>query len=251
MRVLIADDEPLVRDALRDALAAEPDVEIVAECGDGDDALRLAAERRPDVLLLDVQMPGLTGLDVAARLDPALGAAVVFVTAYDHYAVRAFELASVDYVLKPFAPARLRAALARARERRKDGAAELRVRLDALLARLRAEPPSYLARFVASLAGRLRVIPVEEVIWIEADDNYVRVHTASGSALVRETMKTLESRLDPARFVRVHRSAIVAIGRVRELKPLDSGDYRVVLDGEHITTMSRTYRDEVLRRLQG
>jgi two-component system LytT family response regulator len=247
MRVLIADDEPLVRDAVRDALAAEPDVEIVGECGDGEAALRLATELRPDVLFLDVQMPGLTGLDVAERLDPALGAAVILVTAYDHYAVRAFELASADYVLKPFEPARVRAALARVRERRGSNVAELR----ALLAELRAGPPSYLARFVASLAGRLRVIPVEDVIWIEAADNYVQVHTAAGSALVRETMKTLEARLDPARFVRVHRSAIVAIGRVRELRPLDSGDYKVVLDGGHATTMSRTYRDEVLRRIHG
>jgi two-component system LytT family response regulator len=247
MRILVADDEPLVRAAVRDALAAEPDVEIVGECGDGEAALRLATELRPDVLFLDVQMPGLTGLDVAERLDPSLGAAVVFVTAYDHYAVRAFELASADYVLKPFEPARVRAALARVRERRGSTVAELR----ALLAELRAGPPSYLARFVASLAGRLRVIPVEDVIWIEAADNYVQVHTAAGSALVRETMKTLEARLDPARFVRVHRSAIVAIGRVRELRPLDSGDYKVVLDGGHATTMSRTYRDEVLRRIHG
>lgn len=247
MRVLIADDEPLVRDAVRDAVAAEPDVEVVAECGDGEAALRLATELRPDVLFLDVQMPGLTGLDVAERLDPSLGAAVIFVTAYDHYAVRAFELASADYVLKPFEPARVRAALARVRERRGSNVAELR----ALLADLRAGPPSYLARFVASLAGRLRVIPVEDVIWIEAADNYVQVHTAAGSALVRETMKTLEARLDPARFVRVHRSAIVAMGRVRELRPLDSGDYKVVLDGGHATTMSRTYRDEVLRRIHG
>jgi two-component system LytT family response regulator len=251
MRILVADDEPLVRAAVRDALAAEPDVEIVGECGDGEAALRLATELRPDVLFLDVQMPGLTGLDVAERLDPSLGAAVVFVTAYDHYAVRAFELASADYVLKPFEPARVRAALARVRERREGDAVELRARLDALLAELRAGPPSYLARFVASLAGRLRVIPVEDVIWIEAADNYVQVHTAAGSALVRETMKTLEARLDPARFVRVHRSAIVAIGRVRELRPLDSGDYKVVLDGGHATTMSRTYRDEVLRRIHG
>jgi two-component system LytT family response regulator len=247
MRILVADDEPLVRAAVRDALAAEPDVEIVGECGDGEAALRLATELRPDVLFLDVQMPGLTGLDVAERLDPSLGAAVVFVTAYDHYAVRAFELASADYVLKPFEPARVRAALARVRERRGSTVAELR----ALLAELRAGPPSYLARFVASLAGRLRVIPVEDVIWIEAADNYVQVHTAAGSALVRETMKTLEARLDPAHFVRVHRSAIVAIGRVRELRPLDSGDYKVVLDGGHATTMSRTYRDEVLRRIHG
>jgi two-component system LytT family response regulator len=256
IRTIIVDDEPLVRLALRDALESEPDIEIIAEHADGVEALRATHELRPDLLLLDVQMPGLTGMEVAAALDMDHAPAIVFVTAWSEHAVKAFELHSVDYVLKPFDPARVRTAIARARERlgrRATPAASVDARLDAIVRLLDERPAqaptAYLERFVASLAGRLRVIPIEDVEWIEAADNYARVHTTTGSALVRATMKSLDSRLDPRRFVRVHRSVIVSIAAVRELRPLDSGDYQVVLASGRTVTMSRTFRDEVLGRL--
>jgi len=258
IRTIIVDDEPLVRLALRDALEGEADVEIIAEHGDGVEALYAIRALRPDLLMLDVQMPGLTGMEVAAALDLDHAPAVIFVTAFSEHAVKAFELHSVDYVLKPFDPARIRTAVARVRDRLHQRAARgstgaVDARLDAIVRLLDERPgsgaTSYLERFVASLAGRLRVIPVEDAEWIEAADNYARVHTATGSALVRATMKSLDARLDPRRFVRVHRSVIVSIPAIRELRPLDSGDYHVLLASGRTVTMSRTFRDDVLQRL--
>lgn len=254
LRVLVVDDEPLVRVALRDVLAADPRLEIAGECGDGISALEACATLEPDVVLLDVQMPALSGVEVASELRHAdHRPAVVFITAYDAYAVRAFELEAMDYVLKPFDDERVREALDRVVRRLTSSEQLVGAARDAkvaetlaALARRVAAP----ARFVASIAGRLRVIDASAVDWIEAADNYVRLHTASGSALVRETMKSVESRLDPAEFLRIHRSQIVRLSRVRELTPLDSGDYTVLLTTGHRLTLSRTYRDRFMARLQ-
>lgn len=256
VRVLIVDDEPLVREALRDALAPDARFEIIGECGDGIGALEACAALEPDVVLLDVQMPELTGMEVASQLGlSAHRPAIVFVTAYDAYAVRAFELDAIDYVLKPFDEDRVRAALDRVVRRLTSAtgvaAAERAEREDRLqaaltmLARRASTPP----RFVASVGNRLRVIDAASVDWVEAADNYVRLHTASGSALIRETLKSVEARLDPEEFVRVHRSQLVRLARIRELQPLESGDYTLLLTSGARLTLSRTHRDRVMARL--
>ena len=251
MRVLIVDDEALVREAVRAALRTEADVEIVAEARDGLQAAAAMEAQAPDLVFLDVQMPGVSGVEALASIAPERRPHVVFVTAHDQFAIRAFELDAVDYVLKPFDDDRIVAALARVRRRMTQPAdAPEAERLELLLRRL-AHGDGWQERFLASTGGRLRVIPVGDVVWIEADDNYARLHLSRGSALVRDTMKRLAERLDPRRFVRVHRSAIVAIAQVRELVPLPSGDYDVTLANGTTVVMSRTYRDDVMARLGG
>jgi two-component system LytT family response regulator len=257
LRVLIVDDEPLVREALRDALRGDARFEIAGERGDGLSALDACAELAPDVVLLDVQMPELTGVEVANQLRHAeKRPAVVFVTAYDEHAVRAFELDAIDYVLKPFDEARVRAALDRVVRRltSEDSASATQrdERDERILAALtaiagRGATP---VRFVATVGGRLRVIDAAAVDWIEAADNYVRLHMSSGSVLVRETMKSVEGRLDPEEFARVHRSQIVRLSRIKELQPLESGDYTVLLTTGARLTLSRTHRDRVMARLR-
>jgi two-component system, LytTR family, response regulator len=254
-RVLVADDEPLAREGLVAALAHAPGVVVVAACADGVDALDAIRRLRPDVALLDVQMPGLDGLAVAAALMGESGAgggrpAVVFVTAYDEHAVRAFELHAVDYVLKPYSPERVRAAVARAEGRLRAGAAgALDGRMQALLAALEARP-RWAERLVVASAGRVEVVPVPDVDWIESEGNYVRLHLGPRSLLHREPLKALLERLDPQRFARVHRSAAVNLDRVRELRPLPNGDYVAVLEDGVRVPLSRTYRDGVLDRLR-
>jgi two-component system, LytTR family, response regulator len=243
-RAIIADDEPLAREALRDALEGEAGLEIVAECADGVEALEAAARLSPDLVFLDVRMPGLDGLAVAERL--AGGPAVVFVTAFDEHAVRAFDLYAVDYVVKPFEAERVREAVRRARRRLERGepAAGIAAALEALAARDR-----YARRLVVGARGALRVVPVEEVDWLEAADNYVQVHAGGAEHLLREPLRSLEARLDPAAFVRVHRSIIVRIDRVAELRPQPTGDYVVALRDGRELPMSRSYRDRVIGRL--
>ena len=239
LRVLIADDEPLARRGLRGWLAAERDVEVVGEARHGAEAVALTRSLAPDLLLLDVQMPGLDGFDVLAALGDALPPAVVFVTAYDQYALRAFDHHAVDYLLKPVEEERFRTALGRARARTRGAPPDERLR--ALLAELRPAAPEWLERIPARSGSKVTLIPVDEVDWFEAADNYIRVHAHGRRHVMRETMKGLESKLDPKRFVRVHRSAIVALAHVRELDALPSGDYRIRLTGGEVVPLSRTY----------
>lgn len=239
LRVLIADDEPLARRGLRGWLTAEPGVEVVGEARNGTEAVAMCRALRPELLLLDVQMPARDGFGVLTELGAEIPPAVIFITAYDQHALRAFDHHAVDYLLKPVDEARFRVALERARKRlardESDG------RLLALLAELRPAAPAWLERLPVRIGSKVTLIPVEEVLWFEAADNYIRVHTAGRRHAVRETMKGLEARLDPKRFIRVHRSAIVALDRIRELEALPSGDYRITLAGGPVVPLSRTY----------
>jgi two-component system LytT family response regulator len=229
IRVLIADDEPLARERVRDLLAQRSDVAIAGEARDGEEALRLVHELTPDLLLLDVQMPGLDGFEVLAELERP--PAVVFVTAYDEYAVRAFEVHALDYLVKPFHRARFHEAIDRA-------IAKPATDLRALLAELR---PSHLTRFVVRSAEEISFVRAADVTWIESAGNYVRLHTAAGERIVRTSLRELESRLDPAVFVRVHRSAFVNLDFVQKLEPYFHGEFVITLrDGERLTS-SRTY----------
>ena len=270
LRVVVADDEPLIREGLRDMLAAEPGVEVVATCADGPAALDAVRAHAPAVLFLDIQMPGADGLAVARELADPLRSpvplpAIVFATAHDEYAVAAFEVNAVDYLLKPFDAARVRASLRRVRERlartAPDGDADIRAQVAALLARLdtagapAAAGPApaggrrWADRLVVGLARGARVVPVASVEWVEAADNYVTVHAVDGPGLLREPLQSLQARLDPARFARVHRSALVNLARVHELRALPSGDYVLTMRSGATVRLSRTFRDDVLRRL--
>lgn len=249
LRVLLVDDEPLVRQGIRDFLEGEPDLAVVGECGNGIEALETIARERVDLIFLDIQMPELDGVGVAAALAEQDGPAVVFVTAYSEHALRAFEVNAVDYVLKPFDRERFRAALNRARARLAAGErGALSERLAAVLAELQ-RSRGYTQRILVRSDGRIRVVSVGEVDWIEAADNYVRVHAGAQRHLVRETMATMEARLDPARFARIHRSTIVNLARIRELQPTFNGEYTVLLHTGAKLTLSRGYRDALRSRL--
>jgi len=244
LRVLIVDDEPLARDCVRLAVVAEPEIEVVGECGDGAEAARAILELHPDVVFLDVQMPGKSGLEVIEEVGAGRMPAVVFVTAYDRYAVQAFESHALDYVLKPFENVRLIEAVRRARQQlrdRRDG--ELGRRLASLLGGMGGP----VRRFAVRENERVRFVPAADVEWIEADGNYVVLHAGTARHRVRESLRSLVERLDAAQFVQAHRSAIVNLAHVRELQAWFGGDYIALMrNGEEIR-VSRTYAPRMLR----
>jgi two-component system, LytTR family, response regulator len=249
IRTIIVDDEPLARRGIRAHLKNEKDFEVISECRDGREAVKMIETQAPDLVFLDVQMPELDGFGVVDAIGAARMPAVIFVTAYDRYALRAFEVHALDYLLKPFDDERFAEALLRARrhiERRDIG--DLGRRLQDLLDDLQPRP-KHAERLVIKSVGRISFLSVGEVDWIEAADNYVRLHAGGESHLLRETMNSLEQRLDPNQFVRIHRSRIVNIQRVKEMRPLFRGEYDVLLkDGTRLET-GRGFRDRVQRLL--
>jgi two-component system LytT family response regulator len=256
VRVVVVDDEPLAVDSIRIALAAEPGVEVVGSCETGAAAVRAIQELRPDLVFLDVQMPGMDGFEVIEAVGPGAMPEVVFVTAFQAHALRAFEVHAVDYLLKPYDDGRfaecLRHALERVRSRR---AGELEGVLEGVLDSLRgasgdgADSARGLARILVRERDRVRFVDADGVDWFEAAGNYVRVHVGGTTHLVRTTVAELAARLDPQRFVRIHRSTIVNVARIREVQPWAGGDWIAILeDGERLK-VSRTYRDELLRPL--
>jgi two-component system LytT family response regulator len=246
LRVLIVDDEPIARRRLKALLAAEASVDVVGESEDGESALEAIRRLRPDLVFLDVQMPGLDGFDVIELLKPDECPAVIFVTAYDRYAMRAFDVHAADYLLKPFERGRLRKALARAAAL---SGSETPRRLHALVDSVRQAQP--LRRFLIKSPGRVYAVRVDDVESLEAAGHYVEVRTATGAHLVRDSMAALERRLDPARFVRIHRSTIVNVDKVKELRPAFHGEYEVVLAAGRRLRCSRTYAAELTRVMQG
>jgi two-component system LytT family response regulator len=240
IRTVIVDDEPPARRRVRALLAGELDVEVVAECRDGREALTVIAAAQPDLVFLDVQMPEVDGLAVARGVGRKTGGELpllVFTTAHSQFAVPAFDVEALDYLLKPFDPDRFRAAVARARER----LGEIRGGTD-LPAPLPPTPGAYLERVPVRIGTRISLVPVDQINYLEAEANYVRVHADDQSYLVRETLTGMEAKLDPARFLRIHRSLIVQLGRVESLEPLFHGDYVVRLRSGARLTSGRTYR---------
>lgn len=224
------DDEPLGRERIRTLLGAEPGVALVGEYRGGEEAVAGLADTRPQVLFLDVQMPGLDGFGVVQRLEETLAPddvpVIVFVTAHDAYAIKAFDVSATDYLLKPFDRERFRSALARARARLRE--------------RGKADP-----RFVVRLGPKVYFVRAADVDWIGGEGNYARLHTSGKRHLVRETLKSVEARLDPRQFVRVHRSAIVNVDRIATLQPHSHGQYIVTMkDGARLTS-SRTHSAKV------
>jgi two-component system LytT family response regulator len=249
LRLLIVDDEPLIRLGIRRAVASTVGVEVAGECGSGEEAVEAIAAQAPDLVILDVQMPGCTGLDVIRRVGPARMPAVIFVTAYDEYAVPAFEVNAVDYVLKPFDAERLGQAIDRARARitaQSDGA--LAERLQALLA-ARDEPSP--DRLVVRNGERFELVPLDAINWIESANNFVQLHCGLKQHLLGETLTSLERRLDPRRFLRVHRSRMVNTSRIVAVHVLMGGTYELELrDGTRLTS-GRQYREAVQQLIRG
>lgn len=245
MRMLVVDDEPLAREKIRDLVKHDPELEIVGECANGLEALAAIQEVRPDLLLLDVQMPEVGGFAVLEALKDEVMPLVIFVTAYDQYAVRAFEFHALDYLLKPFDRERFEAAIGRAKAHvRREQNGNLDQRILALLEHLKAET-KYIERLVVKAGGRVFFLETKEIDWIEAEGNYVNIHTPKKSFLLREMISNLEAQLDPKQFVRIHRSAIVRIDRIQELQTWSHGEYRVILHGGTELTLSRNYRDNL------
>lgn len=245
IRALIVDDEPLGRERVRALLHEDAEVEVVGEIPDGRRAVAAVEKLKPDLLFLDVQMPEMDGFAVLDAIAGKHMPAIIFVTAYDRYAVQAFEVHALDYLLKAFDRERFGKAVERAKEeirRSREGA--LSERLAGLLEDLESRKP-LATRMVIKSGGRIFFLPVEEIDWVEAADNYVCIHAGSETHLMRETLQALESRLNPAKFFRIHRSTIVNIDRIRELQPIFHGDYSVRLrDGTELT-LSRSYREKL------
>ena len=246
LRVLVVDDEPLVREGLRVLLEREAGVRLLGEARNGEEALERIRELRPDLVFLDVRMPGMDGLAVVASLEPEELPAIVFVTAHGEYATQAFDVHAVDYLLKPFDAERFATALRRARARMAEGKVD---RLEELLATLR-PAAVYPERLLLKHEGTVVVVPANDIDWVEAADNYVNVHARTGRYMVREPLKQIEAKLDPARFAKAHRSAIVNLSRVKALDPLTAGEYIITLTTGTRLTLSRGCRDHFKSRLE-
>jgi len=249
MRALIVDDEALARAALSRLLKQDGGITIVGECADGESAVKSIRKMKPDVVFLDVQMPEMDGFQVIESIGVEEMPATIFVTAFDRYAMRAFDASAVDYLLKPFLPDRLSRALARARDRwqnrqDKDAAKRLFALLD------NRYPSDYLRRLAVASGGRITFVAVEEIDWIGAEDNYARLHAGRSVYEVRETLQALMEKLDPSEFLRIHRSTIVNVRRIREVQPWFQGSHIIVLQSGEKLRMSR-YQKEAVDRLLG
>jgi two-component system, LytTR family, response regulator len=252
IRVLIVDDEAPARARLRQLLQPEPDLEIIGECMSGRQALETIRRDKPDLVFLDILMPRLTGLDVCARLkrDGIPLPCIIFCTAYDQYALKAFEVHAIDYVLKPCDPERLQEALHHARSRlRRAQPALAEQRLSELLDSLR-QGVQQEDRLVLKQDGRVIFVRPASIDWLEADGNYVRVHCGTEAYYVRETLASFEGQLPTAKFMRVSRSAVVNVDRIKEFQPLFYGDYTVLLQSGVKVTLSRNYRDRLEKLLE-
>ncbi len=249
IRALIADDEALARKFIRRMLKDDRDVEIVGECSNGKEAVAMIRKENPDLVFLDVQMPEMDGFAVLEAIRIERMPEIIFATAYEQYAIRAFELHALDYLLKPFDQARFKEAIKHAKERfrslrQNDG----RMQISALLDSIKSKP-QYLDRLVIKAGGRITFLSTREINWIEADDKYVHLHTSKARPMVRQTLSAMEAQLDPAKFRRVHRSAIVNVERIAELQPLFSGEYSILLQDGTKLTLSRNYRDKLFELL--
>jgi len=249
IRTLVVDDEPIARSRVVSLLKHEADIEVIGEYSSGQQALSAIEALSPDLLFLDIQMPEMDGLDLARTLKVSGMPAVVFVTAYDEYALKAFEVHALDYLLKPFSAERFRSALGHAREhvsnRRKIDDTQIRPSA----AGAAPESQAQRSRLMIKASGRIHFVRMADVDWCEASGNYVRVHVGTQEHLVRDTMSHLESQLDPNQFVRIHRSTIVNVDRIQEMHSSFNGEYVVLLRNGTRLTLSRGYRDTIQARL--
>jgi two-component system, LytTR family, response regulator len=249
IRALIADDEALARNLIRRMLKDDRDLEVIGECSNGKETVAMIRKERPDVVFLDVQMPEMDGFAVLESIGTERLPEIIFTTAYEQYAIRAFELHALDYLLKPFDHARFKDAIKYAKERlRSERENDGRMQISALLASIK-NKPQYLERLVIKAGGRITFLRTDEINWIEADDKYVHLHTSKVRPMVRQTLSAMEAQLDPKKFRRVHRSAIVNVERITELQPLFSGEYSILLQDGAKLTLSRNYKDKLFELL--
>ncbi len=256
IKTIIADDEPLAREKIRNLLNDDPDIELIGECADGIETVTAIRNQQPDLVFLDVQMPELDGFGVLKALSDSDMPTLIFVTAYDQYALRAFEVHALDYLLKPFDRERFQKALQRAKEHiRKEKSGEVNEKLLTLLEDLKSEKSNnherkYLDRLVIKAGGRVTFLKTEEIDWIEAAGNYIRLYIGKDSHLLRDTMNNIQTKLDPEKFLRIHRSTILKIDRIKELQPWYHGEYVVTLENGKQLTSSRSYRDKLGKLMQ-
>lgn len=258
IRILVVDDEPLAREGIVAMLAQDPEVEVVGTAADGQTAVGAIRAQRPDLVFLDVQMPKRDGFEVLAELKPVERPHVIFVTAYDKYAIKAFESCAVDYLLKPFRDARFAAALSRAKEEiRKNRVMEMGRKVEELLGHMHAmvktgatppaaaEPADRADRVVLKTGSDLHFIKTADIIWVESQADFVKVHTTGAAQLVRETLQSLEQRVDPTRFLRIHRSSLVNLDHVKKVTPALYGDYTVLMSDDSKLRLSRKNRGKL------
>ncbi|MGD2217903.1 MAG: LytTR family DNA-binding domain-containing protein [Gemmatimonadales bacterium] len=261
IRVVIVDDEAVSRAGLRAILKDEADVEVVGECGSGGQAVELIEEAEPDIVFLDIRMPDMDGFGVLERIGAEQRPVIVFTTAYDEYAVEAFDVRATDYVLKPFGERRVKEALKRARVevgRKRSELQQSQAQAERGAPLAEDEHPEtdvsgdqgYPPYLAVKARERVCLVPVTEVDWIEADGDHVKVHVGSTCYRVRERLRDVEERLDPRRFVRIHRSSVVQLSRIKELQPFFHGDYVVVLRDGTKLRLTRSRRDAVERLLK-
>lgn len=247
IRALIIDDEPLARNMIREMLQCDPEVELLADCANGREAVDAIERLSPDIIFLDVQMPELGGFEVLESLKEGSMPYVIFATAYDQYAVRAFEVHAFDYLLKPFDRERFDTAWQRAKSQIQLDRSETRDNhILAVLEELRSGP-RYLERLVIKNGGRVFFLDVKDIYCIEAEGNYVLVNDGTKSHILRETISGLQSQLDPRQFLRIHRSAIVKLDKIKEMQPWFHGEYRIILENGKQLTLSRNYRASLQR----
>jgi len=251
IRTLIVDDEPLARAMLRSLLSEDAEMEVVGECGDGFTAIEMIESSAPELVFLDIQMPDLDGFGVLRALEPAAIPNLVFVTAYDQFALQAFDVHAIDYLLKPFDRERFERTLSRAKQQihlqNTDKVRETLLRiLDEQSAR-----PQPVMRILVKSGGKAFFIHPNEISWIEAQGNYVALHVGAQSFLVRQTINTFEKQLEPARFQRIERSTIVNLDAIREMLPAGRGEYEIVLKDGAALKLSHTYRESFLRSASG
>jgi two-component system, LytTR family, response regulator len=245
IRALVVDDEPLARDMIREMLDGDPEAEIIGECAGGREAVEAIQSLKPDLIFLDIQMPELGGFEVLESLKGNGIPYVIFATAYDQYAVRAFEVHALDYLLKPFDRERFETAWNRAKLLIREDRLNIREQhILALLEELKAGP-QYLERLVVKTEGRVFFLSVNDIHCIEAEGNYVRVYNGAKTYLLRETISGLESQLNPKTFLRIHRSSIVRIDKIKELQPWFHGEYHVIMENGKQLTLSRNYRSNL------
>lgn len=249
LRTLMIDDEPLAREGVRMLIGSDPEISIVGEVDNGRDAVSAIIEHHPDLVFLDVQMPEQDGLTVLRQIPKDRLPIVVFVTAFDRYAIDAFEAHAIDYLLKPVEADRFAVTMARVKSRFRER--ELSGITDRLLALMRdtdslvGGSKTYIERVPVPFAGKVQIVPVATIDWVEAEDDYVRLHVGKLSHLIRKTLSAFEAELDPRHFIRIHRSHIINASRIKELRPQGQGEYSVVLSDGTELKLSKTYKDRV------
>jgi|SRR5215471_6191631 len=245
LTTLIVDDEPLARQGLRMLLAQDSDVTAIQEAKDGHEAVKTILKMRPDLVFLDVQMPEMDGFSVVQKVGAEKMPAVVFVTAHDRYAIQAFEINAIDYLLKPVTEERFAQALARVKNRLHSHSGDNTSRQIIGLLQTIASPQRYLKRLAVRSAGKTVFVDVEDIDWMEAAENYVQLHTSRTRHLLHVPMNTLERSLDPETFLRIHRSIIVNVGRIKELQPGPHGEYLIILHNEVRLRSGRSYNEKL------